>query len=103
MLAHSPPLPLIIDYFDENNDIDAKDEEGLIYALQQCDRVRRIRVMKPFPILERLILNLDGEYPILEYLLIKHQRYSRPVTWRDRNLNHPETFRAFNLSIYVIS
>ncbi len=35
MLAHSPPLPLIIDYFDENNDIDAKDEEGLIYALQQ--------------------------------------------------------------------
>ena len=51
MLAHSPHLPLIIDYFDENNDIDAKDEEGLIYALRQRDRVRRIRLLKPVPIL----------------------------------------------------
>jgi len=56
MLAHSPPLPLIIDYFDDNNDINIKDEEGLIYALQQRNHVRRIRIMKPVPILEKLII-----------------------------------------------
>ncbi len=102
MLAHSPHLPLIIDYFDENNDIDAKDEEGLIYALQQRDRVRRIRIMKLVPILERLIINLDGEFPILEYLLIRHQRYLRPVTWRNRNLNLPETCRAPHLRHLIL-
>ena len=30
MLAHSPPLPLVIDYFDEYHDITAEDKEGLI-------------------------------------------------------------------------
>jgi len=54
MLAHSPHLPLVIDHLDENNDIDAKDEEGLVYALQQRDRVLRIRLVKPVPILEKL-------------------------------------------------
>jgi hypothetical protein len=97
MLAHSPPLPLIIDYLDENDDIDAKDEEGLIYALQQRDRVRRIRILKPVPILEKLIINLDGEFPILEYLFIARQQDMRPVTWCDRNLNLPESFQAPNL------
>jgi hypothetical protein len=102
MLANSPPFPLIIDYFDENDDINARDEEGLIYALQQRDRVRRIRIRKTFPILERLIINLDGEFPILEYLYIRHQRYLRPVTWRDRNLNFPETFEAPHLRHLVL-
>jgi hypothetical protein len=102
MLANSPPLPLIIDYFDENNDLNPKDEEGLIYALQQRDRVRRIRLMKPVPILERLIINLDGEFPILEYLLVWHQRYSRPLTWGNRNLNLPETFRAPHLRHFLL-
>ncbi len=97
MLAHLPHLPLIIDYLDENNDIDAKDEEELIYALQQRDRVRRIRIMKPVAILEKLIINLDGEFPILEYLFIKHQGYLGPVTQRNRNLNLPETFQALHL------
>src|SRR5713226_657380 len=97
MLTHSPHLPLIIDYFDENNDINAKDEEGLIYALQQHDRVRRIRLMQPVPILEKLVINLDGEFPILEYLLIWYQRYQRPLTRGNRNLNLPETFLAPHL------
>ena len=30
MLAHSPPLPLVIDYFDKYHDITAEDKEGLI-------------------------------------------------------------------------
>jgi hypothetical protein len=30
LLAHSPPLPLIIDYFEEDRDIAAEDEEGIM-------------------------------------------------------------------------
>ncbi len=103
MLAHSPPLPLVIDYPYEDNNISAEDEEGITHALQHRDRVRRIRLMKPIPILEKLIIILDGEYPILEYLLIEHQRYLRPVIWLNRNLNLPETFRAPHLRHLVLS
>ncbi len=103
MLAHSLPLPLIVDYLHEDNDISAEDEEGIIHALQHRDRVRRIRLMKPIPILEKLIITLDGEYPILEHLSIEHQLYQRPVTGRDRNLNLPETFRAPHLRHLVLS
>jgi len=95
MLAHSPTLPLIIDYLDEFNDITAKDKEGIIHALQHRDRVRRIRIMNPIPILEELIITLEGEYPILEYLFIEHQWGQRPVT--NRYLGFPETFRAPHL------
>ena len=43
MLAHSPTLPLVIDYFRAltDRDISAEDEEGIILALEQHDRVRR--------------------------------------------------------------
>src|SRR6266478_7159010 len=102
MLAHSPSLPLIIDHLDQHDDITAEDEEGIIYALQHRDRVRRIRLVKPIPILEKLIITLDGEYPNLEYLLIEHQRCQRPVTWRNWNLNLPETFRAPQLRHIVL-
>src|SRR5258708_38836772 len=41
MLAHSPPLPLILNYFDaENNDLGPKDQKGLIYALLHRHRTR---------------------------------------------------------------
>ncbi len=102
MLAHSPPLPLIIDHLDQHDDVTAEDEEGIVYALQHRDRVRRIRLLKPIPVLERLIITLDGEYPILECLLIEHQLFQRPVTWRNRNLNLPETFRAPHLRHLVL-
>jgi len=38
MLAHSPPLPLVIDYFNGDCDM-TEDEEGAILALKQRDRV----------------------------------------------------------------
>ena len=96
MLAHSPPaVPLIIDHFDlKNRDLTAEDEKGIILALQHRDRVRRIRIIKPTPILQKLIIALDGEFPILESLLIWHQRYYRPVIEPTTNCNFPETFRA---------
>jgi hypothetical protein len=68
MLAHSPLLPLIIDY--EDRDITAEDEEAIMLALEQRDRVRRIRLYMTVLQLQKLIMAIDGEYPILEYLIL---------------------------------
>jgi hypothetical protein len=68
MLAHSPPLPLVIDY--EDTDITVEDEEAIILALAQRDRVRRIRFTIPALKLQKLIMAIDGEYPVLEYLVL---------------------------------
>ena len=97
MLANSPPLPLIIDHLNEYHHITTKDEEGIILALQHRDRVRRIRLMNPIAILEKLIIALDGEFPILENLIIFQQRYFTPTVENNTNLKFPETFRAPHL------
>ena len=68
MLAHSPPLPLVIDY--EGTDITAEDEGAILLALAQRERVKRIRIGVPVLMLQKLIMALDGEYPILEYLIL---------------------------------
>jgi len=70
MLAHSPRLPLIIDYIDQRHGVTAGEEAGIVLALQQRDRVRRIRLVMPVPQLQWLILAMDGEFPILENLYI---------------------------------
>jgi hypothetical protein len=69
MLAHSPPLPLVIDYFFSDHDDITAEEEGIILALEQRDRVRRIRSM-PLPNLQKFVVAIDEEYPMLEYLII---------------------------------
>jgi len=68
MLAHSPPLPLVIDY--EYHDITAEDEEAITLVLEQRDRVRRIRFGIPVLKLQKLIMAIDGEYPTLEHLIV---------------------------------
>ena len=98
MLAHSPPVPLIIDHIDgEYNVLTPEDEEGIIHALQHRDRIRRIRIRKSNSILQKLIIALDGEFPILEYLLISNRRAHRPFIDLITNLNFSETFRASHL------
>ena len=92
MLAHSPPLPLVIDYFDEYHDITAEDKEGIILALKQRGRVRRVRLHMLIANLQRLIMTIDGEYPILEYLVIMHQTKDVSVV-----LKLPETLQAPHL------
>ena len=95
MLAKSPPVPLIIDHYDNDYlELTTEDEEGIILALQRRDRVRRVRLLKPVPILQKLINALDGNFPILEFLIIQHQRLHRPVIEHETNLNFPGTFRA---------
>ena len=98
MLAHSPPVPLIIDHIDKEYDVlTAEDEEGIILALQHRDRVRRVRIMKSNSILQKLVIALGGEFPILEYLLISNRRATRPFIDLTTCLNFPETFRAPHL------
>ena len=92
MLAHSPPLPLAIDYY--SNDITAEDEESIMLALEQRDRVRRIRFdmsdLKP----QKLNMTMDGEYPILEYLILaslpeeKSTVLTLPETLQTPHLRH---------------
>ena len=91
ILAHSPPFPLIIDYPDEDRDITAEDEEGILRALEQRDRVRRIRFRMSIPKLQMLILAIDEEYPLLEYLIM------RPPTDESVALMLPETLQAPHL------
>ena len=100
MLAYSPPspIPLIIDSLDEHRNITAEDEAGMMLALQQRDRVRRIRLrMSSVPTLQRFIMALDGEFPILEYLYIA----ASPATFR-RRLILPKAFRAPHLRHLIL-
>ncbi len=96
MLAHSPPLPLVIDY--EGTDITAEDEEAIILALEQRDRVRRIRFNIPVLKLQKLIMAIDGEYPILEYLIL-----SDPPDDKSMVLILPETLQTPHLRHLVIN
>ena len=92
MLACSPPLPLVIDF--ENRDITAEEERGTILALQRRDRVRRIRFDLPVWKLQKLIKAIDGEYPILEYLILmvpledKRMALTLPDTLQTPRLRH---------------
>jgi hypothetical protein len=70
MLKHSHSLPLVIDYRLHENDITPEDEEGAILALKQYDRVRRVRLRMPPTSLQKLVVAMDDEYPILEHLII---------------------------------
>ena len=96
MLAHSPPLPLVVDYLEnaDKPDITAEDEEGIILALtgKQRDRVCRVRLCVSFTKLQRIIVVMDDEYQNLEYLIIMH---------RDKDNNvvsvFPETLQAPHL------
>ena len=99
MLAHSPPLPLVIDYLDQNHKVAAEDpdEEGIILALRHRDRVRRIRLRKSIPVLQKIINSLNGEFPVLEYLYVRYRKFLRPMVEHNTSLNLPETFRAPHL------
>jgi hypothetical protein len=96
MLAHSPPLPLVVDYNHKNSNMNAEAEEGLILALGQRDRVRCIRLRTYAPNMQRLIMAIGEEYPILEYLIILSLD-TRP------GLALPERLRAPHLHHLVLS
>ena len=68
MLAHSPSLPLTVEYSSEG--ITAEDEEGILLALEQRHRVRHLRLSFPVQNLRKIVMAIDEEFPILEYLIV---------------------------------
>ena len=97
MLAHSPPLPIILDYVDDSRRVSTEDEEGILLALQHRDRVRRIRLHMPVQDLQRLIVAIHDEFPMLEYLFIE------PLCRHRRGLILPQTFRAPHIRYLILS
>jgi hypothetical protein len=96
MLAHSPRIPLTVDYLEKGQDIATEDEDGIVLALRQRDRVRRIRLGLPFPKLQRLVTAMEGEFPMLEYL------YVGPPTKHSTGLVLPENFQAPQLRYFIL-
>ncbi len=96
VLAHSPPLPLIIDYGDKDREVTAQVEERILLALQRRRRVRHIYLCLPSSNLQKLVLAIDGEFPALEYLYIKS------LDNDDSSLILPETFNAPRLRHFAL-
>ncbi len=97
MLAQSPPLPLIIDSISEDG-ITAEDEEAIVLALEQRDRIRRIRLIAPYLDLQKLAMAMDEEYPILEYLILMISKRNTSTV-----LVLPETLQAPHLRHLLLS
>jgi len=95
MLEHSPPLPIIIDYIDDCRDI-AAEEKVIVLALRRHDRVRHIRLRTSALNMIKLLVTVDQEFPILEYL------YIEPLTYDDVGLTLPESFKAPSLRHLVL-
>ena len=92
MLAHSPLLPLIIDYDNDSCNITEGVDYDIILALEQRERIHRIRLRLPIPNMERLIKVIDGEYPVLKYLIM-----ATPDEDKSASLILAETFQAPHL------
>ena len=95
MLAHSPSLPLIIHYRTKSRDITTYDEQGIILAVKQRDRLFRVRLTRPCTsLLEKFIALMDEEFPILEHLII-----SLPDEDNSTILTFPEALQAPHLRL----
>ena len=97
MLAHSPPLPLIIDHNTRRVWVmDPADEGRLLFALRHRDRIRRIRLKPEDTPPRRIIEAIGEEFPLLEYLHIE------PGPYLTTNLSLPSTLRAPHLRHLVL-
>jgi len=90
-LVHLPSLPLVIDYQYANATVGAQDELGIFHALQLRDRVRRVVLRIPPPILDQLLVFMDESFPALEHLSLSS------TAEEDTTLLLPKTFLAPNL------
>jgi hypothetical protein len=98
MLAHSPPLPLIVHYATEGRGITTDDEQGVIFALKQRDRVLRVRLAgMDASLLEKFIAIMDEEFPILEHLVIGLLDEDKSTI-----LTFPETLHAPHLRLLFL-
>jgi hypothetical protein len=70
LLGCFPTLPIILDYPRETLRWTVKDGDGILLALQQRARVRRIRLFVPPSHEVELVKATEMEFPMLEYLFI---------------------------------
>ena len=96
MLEHSPPLPIIIDHVYNSDPITTEDQEAIMLALRDRNRVLRISLNMPVQNLQNFIMALEDEFPILEYLCIG------PTTKQSTSLMFPKSFRAPHLNHLVL-
>ena len=103
MLAHLPPLPLAIDYRCTESTTDTtEDNSGILYAIQQRDRIRRIVLQAPHPTLDQLIATIDELFPRLDELSLLSTTKSEGGS----GLMLPRTFTApslRHLALHIIS
>lgn len=92
MLHNSPPLPLTIKYQNTRATMAPGDEEGILFALQQRDRVRRIVLHAPSQDLHKFLTALNEYFPTLEHLSILSTADD------DARLVMPKAFQAPRLS-----
>ena len=90
-----PPLPLTVDYSGEDG-ITAEGDEGILLALEQRHRIRRLRLYFPIQNLQKLVKAIDGEFPTLEYLIV-----DRYPSKDDMALMLPETLQAPHLRHFM--
>ncbi|KAI0253251.1 hypothetical protein BJV78DRAFT_223346 [Lactifluus subvellereus] len=101
MLAHSPRLPLTINYYNTPRE-DSDASEGILLALRHSDRVHYIcldllRLVAPLRVAElrvaklrEIITTMDGQFPILErlYILSSDEDVVLPRTFQAPHLRH---------------
>lgn len=75
-----------------------EDEEGIVLALQQHNRVRHIHLRVPIRNLQRFIMAVDEEYSMLESLVMLH-----PIRDNITNVTLPQKFLAPGLQRLVLS
>jgi len=70
MLECFPPFPIVLDYPYETRSWTVEDEDGILLALQHRARLHRIRLCVPPDHEEKLVMAIEMEFPMLEYLYI---------------------------------
>ena len=97
MLAHSPPFPLVVDYCDGDRFHSEKDVERILLALEQPNRIRRIRVDSFLEDLQQFVMAIDDGLPNLEYLALGARNVGDDAT-----LVFPETVQTPHLRHLVL-
>ena len=88
ILGHLPPLPLVIDYSNENTTLAQKDEDNIYLGLQRHGRLHRVALRAPSSALRKLIKPLNKPFSRLEDLSLLS------TTTEEMGLMLPETFQA---------
>jgi hypothetical protein len=95
MLAHSPPLPLTINYHTmDRREVTAEDESSILLALSHRDRVRHIYFWM-LPDVGKFVTAMNDQFPILERIHIHSLTEAvLPATFQTPKLRYLRLWRA---------